>query len=337
MNVFFTLLKFHFRTPVHFATAQNEYGLSEKTLHSDALYAALAQAAADLKVPHQDVFHVESGLPEGFALSSLFPFSSDRLFFPIPKHSLTHTAGALARKQLTKLKFVDQDIFKDLLESGVYDLQATEARGIYCTRAGRNFSEHFMQSAVFPRIRAPRSGVTSETEPFYIERIFFQKNSGLFCLARFDDETGFRLIKALLNYLGDEGLGTDRHVGHGQYDLEVEHLGQKPSFFPEKTSNYSTNLSLFCPEDATSLAEQIDINCQYDLLKRGGWMTAPGYLTYRKNSVYMFREGSIFKLSEQVAGKTVNLKPTGTPKKVDHNILRCGTSIFVPIQIPAKK
>ncbi len=72
----------------------------------------------------------------------------------------------------------------------------------------------------------------------------------------------------------------------------------------------------------------------YDLIRRGGWITDPGYNTFRKNIIYAFSPASIFNLAIQnvaINGKIVNL----CPKEIalSHPIWRYGKSIFLPIRI----
>jgi CRISPR type III-A-associated RAMP protein Csm4 len=131
-----------------------------------------------------------------------------------------------------------------------------------------------------------------------------------------------------LSYLADSGIGTDRTVGMGQFSFSFDTFSID---LPEKTS-HSFNLSLFCPENHGQLKELIDNNSKYDLIKRGGWIGEP-YNTFRKKSIYMFREGSVFKTNDLTAGKTVDLKPEKTPAKIDHPVYRVGKSLFMPVLI----
>lgn len=351
-------IKFHFTAPVHIGSVRADYDSSQKRMHSDTLYAAIMQAWSVLGKK----CWIEKD--PNFTLSSLFPFQqmteekSDTLyFFPKPVNALQPTEYR-THKKLKKIQYLEQGVFKKYLQIGekafmewlktaTNDFENKESteryiKKAYCFDSFNTFNDQFIQSKVYPRVYVPRLGerndkeeVVTDTEIYYIERLFFNGHSGLFCLAAFDDETTRKKVLGALRYLGDEGIGTDRNVGNGSFAVDCEKFTDFDDL-ATVNSDYRLNLSLFCPESQASLAAMLpdgDDTIAYHLQKRGGWITKSPYLTYRKQAVYMFGEGSVFKTNVATSGKTVNLQPKNTPKTITHPIYRVGKSLFLPIHI----
>jgi CRISPR-associated protein Csm4 len=138
-----------------------------------------------------------------------------------------------------------------------------------------------------------------------------------------------------LKILEQEGIGTDRNVGNGFFQYKKDTLELE---LPDN-SNYQMNLSLFLPPDKEQLKEQLDDQAAYAFKKRGGWISTPPYNTIRKNRIYMFEEGSIFRAdtnSPTKSGRIVNLKPNASrlPANLQgiHDIWRNGEAIFIPFK-----
>jgi CRISPR-associated protein Csm4 len=361
-----TALKFRFTTPLHIGTVRADYDKSEKMIHSDTLYSAIIWA--------WNVLGMEAEIPklvedEGFTISSLFPYYQGEknekkpiYFFPKPTGTLI-TDKYKYHKKVKSIRYLDKAAFIESLKGKefLFDTTINEKKGevksiltAETTTVG-NFKlqngiltnedlgeETFMESKVYPRVYVPRygevdnNGEVKDTEIYYIERLFFKEQSGLYCLAQFDNEVIKQKVIAALRFLADEGLGTDKHVGNGLFELECEDFTDFDDLKIE--SNHAVSLSLFCPENKEQLEGMLGEQSAFDTMKRGGWITEEGYLTYRKKSVYMFTEGSIFKTDDKPKGKTVDLKPENEylppEKPVTHPIYRVGRSLFLPIKLP---
>lgn len=327
------LFRFHFTTPLHLGNARADYDSTETVLHSDTLYSAIIHAWSVLGIDIPD--YTKQDL--GFTLSSLFPFyqkdkeskESDIVyFFPKPAGKLLPKDYG-KHKDIKKIQYLDTDYFQQCLEQGdIFDMESKidNIKGVYFTH--KDFDGSFMQKKVYPRTRISRTGA-DDTEIYYIERIFFTGNSGLFCLFE-DNNEMYQKVKFALEYLQDEGIGTDRHVGNGLFRLEYANI----DLVSPENSDYCVNLSLFCPESEEILNNMIDNNSKWELLKRGGWITQEPFLSYRKNSVYMFKEASIFKMPHDKKGvfslgATVNLQPDIIKNQP---IFRVGKSLFLGIK-----
>lgn len=335
----FKVYKLHFTTPVHFSDEREDYGKSLLSLHSDAMYAALVSALAKIDYP----------IPEngdlGFTISSLFPFyqkdiNDGQAAFFFPK-MLTHPTPdeklQTIHKQIKKLKWLDLNYFQnqingDKLFSATFN--PSDIKGIFLTTMKLPY-EGFIHRQVFPRVTVPRFALTDgkrqDPTPFYMERIFFSDDSGLFFIAQASDE-GLQLLEKALNVLQDEGLGTDRNVGNGFFKWTKDILSLD---LPD--SQYIMCLGMFLPDSDEQL--QTFINGEksaYGFKKRGGWITTPPYGKFRKNSIYMFVEGSVFSANStnkpSLKGRIADLKPTVDFNPVDHSIFRNGKSIFIPVK-----
>lgn len=325
----FDTLYFAFKTPLHISNARSDYGQSERILHSDALYAAIMQAWAMLGKTEW------IGKQPDFTISSLFPFTSvgnSKIhFFPKPflKPNIDQQAQKTEdAKKFKKVKYVDAPILEAYLNYLPQPADTSWVRGSYQTQY--LIDTDFIQTDVVPRIRKPRRD-SEDAEPFYTERLYFKSGSGMFCLIQYDNAEAKKRVEAAIQYLADTGLGTDRNVGHGLFEWSAGEL----SLSLPTTSAFSLNLSLFCPENQQQLTEMLHAQARYEIVKRGGWLSEP-YNTYRKRSVYMFREGSLLHTTATPKGKTVDLQPENAllPTQVTHPVWRVGKSLFLPVKLP---
>jgi CRISPR type III-A-associated RAMP protein Csm4 len=356
-----TAIKFHFTTPLHVGTVRADYDTSEKMIHSDTLYSAIIWAWSVLGMEEEIPKLVEEA---NFTISSLFPFyqsekkdSKAVYFFPKPTGTLI-TDKYQHHKKVKSIRYLDINAFKECLngEPFLYYSTTEERKGNSVSILNAETSKvggfklrngilsnndtlpnnSFIVSEVYPRVYVPRYGEEGDTQIYYIERLFFKEQSGLFCLAKFDNEEIKSKVIAALRFLQDEGFGTDKHVGNGLFELKCEDFEDFDNLQIE--SNHAVSLSLFCPESKEQIEGMLGKKAAFDTIKRGGWITEEGYLTYRKKSVYMFTEGSIFETKDTKSkGKTVDLQPDNkylpTENPVTHSIYRVGRSLFLPIKL----
>jgi len=340
MKSIFQVYNIRFTTALHIGNERLDYGSSQKYIHSDMMYAAITSVLANVG------YQVPEDGDLGFQISSLFPYYQKRnddkpvYFFPklkgqvIPPSSFQHIS-----KKIKKLEWLDLDSFisiingENLLGTNPENTEKN-IRSSFYTRVKDFPEEGFIESEVVPRVQVPRYGIdgaAEDTEPFYMERIFFKDRSGLFFLAIGEHVA---LIDAALEILKNEGIGTDRTIGQGFFEFEHKTLEIN---YPE--SGFCTNLSLFCPESTQQLAEMLggdsDAFIAYDFKKRGGWITSAPFNTFRKNSIYMFTEGSVFHsplVTSASKGTIVDLQPKSVVG-LDHKIFRSGKAIFIPVKV----
>jgi CRISPR type III-A-associated RAMP protein Csm4 len=324
--------KISFTSPLHMSDIRaNDYGKSERILRSDTLVAAIMQTWAMLG--KEEWIKQDSG----FTTSCLFPFttatdeSKENVFFlpkpfcglNIPKN-LDDSGFA---KKAKKVQYFDTEYFQlALKQTEVKKSNEAHYQGAY--QSSRGIDTDFLSSDTRIRITKPRND-SDDAKPFYMEQLRFKSGSGMWGVAWFENETIEKRVEAAFHYLQDAGLGTDRNVGNGQFVFKW--LTEMPIPI-EKPTTYGLNLSLFCPENETDLAIMLDEKARYELIKRGGWLSEP-HTGLRKRSVYMFKEGSVFRLAkpENVQGSTVDLQPEILGKK--HPVWRSGKAIFIPIEL----
>jgi len=329
----YTLFKLCFTAPLHLAKGKTDYDSAEDMLHSDALKSALAVCGLQLGLLTDVMAFLES-----FKISSAFPFFKETYFFPKPNfldgeksmHRITGMEEAKQRKLVKKIKWVEKALFEDLISSKVKAFHEDYFNGAFLSNLPKD--TQIYKSETQERVQIPRvMGEGEDTKPYYVDRLYFHEHAGLFFLLDTQDEKIVKQIESCLKLLGDNGLGTDRNVGNGQFVVEkVEDFN-----LPEvPNANAKINLSLYCPlkEELEAIKNDTKV-LAYTLLKRGGWIASPqnlDHISLRKKSVFMFGEGSIFP-SVGLAGKIADLKPDIL--KNEHEIFRDGTSIFLPIAI----
>lgn len=325
------IVRLHFTSPLHIATPSEDYGKSHDMVHSDTIWSAIIHAWAVLGI---DI--PENPDDAGFSLSSLFPFTflNDKslYFFPkpfVPFNIQKKEVSDIAKK-LKKIKWVDTVYFEMILNNETVTGFGKDNEHLQGDWLCGQVLNDFIKKDVVPRARVPRIA-GEDTTIYYMERIYFAENSGLFFILNCKDEKAKHKIHAALNLLHSEGIGSDRNIGHGKFDwcYDTLKLG-----VPE-TSSYCTNLSLFCPKSREELIPMLDDNSRYDLIKRGGWLSDEQWKTFRKQSVYMFREGGVFAIASNgkalhETGTIVNVTPPGVNM---HPVWRNGKALFIPIKI----
>lgn len=333
------IVQLQLNTPLHIHGITESYDQSSRVIHSDMLYAAIMQAWAMLG--KSEWIPKTADEQTAFAISSLFPFTratksnSTCFFFPrIFKPFKPTTFVKESAKKIKKIQWLDFDYFFQLLSSEA-EVKAEHLQEQYLCK--ETIETNFMKTAVSQRYSS-KGGADDDTETrpgttYYVEQIWFKKGSGFFFLYDGDDTFFNDKLLPALRLLADEGLGTDRNLGYGKFEIKVEEL---PSEWQQKwqqlqttDSPFRTNLSLFCPPQ--NGFEQLMNGAKYELLKREGYITTPGSNTLRKKPVYMFREGGVFRTNDSLLGKTVDLKPE--KQNVPHPVWRVGRSIFLPVKI----
>ncbi len=335
----FDIIRFRFDTPLHLSNARpNDYGSSERIVHSDTLTAAIYQAWAMLGQP--DWIPTTANQSPGFAVSSLFPFrgGSQPVYF-LPKPYFRNKAGqddtgmgeSGDAKKYKKVQYVDVSHFEGYLHQRTPPTAGTKAiRGMFQSVALAADKGDFLTTDVLPRIVRPRD--ESEPTPFYMERLYFSQDSGLWCIVQYDNDTARKRVQSAVLYLADNGIGTDRSVGNGLFTPAFDTL----AINTPTSAQYAVSLSLFCPENHAQLTRLLADNAtRYDLIQRGGWLSEP-HNSYRKRSVWMFREGSLLRhdiTGVDMIGSVIDLRPNESklPTKIGHPVWRDGRTLLLPV------
>lgn len=331
--------KLHFTSPLHIADRHEDESISLKTIQSDTLFAALTSCLAK----------TGETIPEdgdlGFAVSSLFPYyqrnnnESPVYFLPMPSQArLSELKDVSMAKKVKKIQWVDTELYnnilagENLLDKG--DEFFPYIQEVYFTshplHEDADGSKEFIKSEVSQRVTLQSRTGEEDAKPYYVDKVIFKYDSGLYFLATSDTD---KLEKAL-GILSNEGIGTDRNVGFGFFNYTVDAMTLD---YPDD-ANHQIALSMLIPESNKQLAELLDSdNVAYDFARRGGWITSAPFNTIRKNAIYAFMPGSVFCLnqnqSSSIIGKIVNLKPEIGELTPDHAIWRNGKAIMLPIKL----
>ena len=335
----FKIYKLHFTAPLHISDQHDNLGNSQKVIQSDALYAALMSCLA------------KNGedLPEdgelGFTVSSLFPYfqkdkeSTPVFFLPIPMQSKqADLANASTAKTVKKVQWLDSNLYSSVL-SGESLFEGTDnyipyIQGNYLTTyelpEDINGSKEFVRSEVSQRVTLMSRTGEEDAKPFYVDKILFRYDAGLYFIVEGDTS----LLEKALHLLSLEGIGTDRNVGYGFFEYTADSL----SIDLPKEVNHQLSLSLLIPESKEQLEMLLNSECvAYDFVRRGGWITTYPYMTVRKNAIYGFVPGSVFRKDEgesaTVIGKIVDLKPETVDVEITHHVWRNGKAIMLPIKL----
>lgn len=335
----FKIYKLHFTAPLHIGNQQANDDVSLTTIQSDTMYAALTACLAKMGHP------IAGDGDLGVTLSSLFPYfqkeedSTPVYFLPLPlRNKQLAFSNPSQGKAIKKVKWVDADLYDDILsgkkifEEGDSLLKCVQAS--YLTRQelpeDLTESRDFIKSEVSQCVTLKSRTGEEDAKPYYVDKILFRFQSGLYFLAEGDTAT----LERALNLLASEGIGTDRNVGFGFFEYTTDTLRLNlPSH-----ADHQMALSMLIPESEAQLQSLLDDDdVAYDFIRRGGWITTYPYMTLRKNAVYAFTPGSVFHKTAREectpVGAIVNLVPNIGDSTPQHPIWRCGRSLMLPIKL----
>ena len=334
----FKIYKLRFTSPLHICDQHDDLGNSQKFIQSDTLYAALMACLAKRG----------DSLPEdgdlGFTVSSLFPYfqkdkeSTPVYFLPIPMQAKQADLDASLVKKVKKVQWIDSNLYSSVL-AGESLFGGTESYIPYIQESyltpyelpeDIKGSKEFVKSVVSQRVTLVSRTGEEDAKPFYVDKILFRYDAGLYFIAEGDTA----LLEKALNLLSVEGIGTDRNVGYGFFEYTADTI----SIDLPENANHQLSLSLFIPESQEQLESLMNSECvAYDFVRRGGWITTYPYMTLRKNAIYVFLPGSVFHKDKDkaatVIGKIVDLKPRTMDVEILHHIWRNGRAIMLPIKL----
>jgi len=339
----YSIVKLRFFSGLHLSRGKEEnFDRTQLVLHSDTLKSALFVAALQL---YGEEITKESFL-ETFNVSSAFPFyeqeNQSLYFFPKPNCSLESKIELDAktrrlRKLLNGVRYLEKDLLEAILaQEGDQKINLTadqfsEDKSLLCQQHNLR-SARILDTAHQHQVQVSRFD-HQDSEPYSVDKLYFEKNAGLFFLLDGSNPKALGKVIASLRLLGDSGLGTDKSSGGGQFTFELlENAFQWPLF----SSPRQMNISLYCPRrpEVTHLDQ-----AAYRLQRRGGYIANPAkdrYLSIRKKSIYMFSEGSLFPFSQERQGYIANLAPNPDQLKsigvtpIGHPVWRDGRALFLP-------
>lgn len=339
-------IKLRFSSPVHFGRGREELDKSELVYHSDSMKSALYAVGLSMFPEWKD----EKRFHNSFRISSCFPYAENEYFLPRPQLKRKIYFGENnednAAKKVKKIEYLEKSVFEDFVNCTDGEILISPdlitPDGLFVCKNKNTFTRKgdkgeqtlltFYRSEVQQRVSVPKEGDEADSTPFYIDRIYFEENCGLYFLAEFDDAEIEQQVMETLRLLGENGIGTDRAVGNGLFIVET--IANEQDFNLQINSRYGSFLSLglFLPTKEEHASIDFDESA-WNLIKRGGYMAGSGNINLmhlRKRSVYMFREGSVLKASIELNGKYEDLQPAWNDEEI-HPIWRDGQCLLLKI------
>ena len=324
----YKIIKLKNLCPWHLGIGKEDYDFSAPVLESDAIIAALTSIKASKGGKDNLKDFIQS-----FKLSSAFPYINNILFLPrMSGNNRIHVEGeddAICRKRIKKIQFIEYPLWIELLKGNEIIAHKEQIQSSFLT-CHSNYSTNIFFKQVVQRVAIPRDE-ESLSVPFFFEWTYFNNNDkcGLYCIVDCNKET-FQEIVSLFETLGEIGIGTDKSVGGGKFEIDISNI-----CFPEyKNTNASILLSTYIP-----LKDELKVidfsNSSYDLLLRGGFMAGSSIYELRhlrRKSIYMFKPGSVLKTSQPLKGQIVDLAPNWNDNRM-HPVYRSGIPFVVPFNI----
>lgn len=322
------IVKFKKLSPLHIGTGRENYDFSANVLQSDVISSALASIYAT----QIDSNGVEKFI-NSFIVSSAFPFIDDIFFLPAPNAKLNinvdNEEEHLYRKDLKKIKYIESTIWQSLVDGTTLTIERSQLQGSFLISKGfLNFKSPY-KSQVNERVSVPREE-NENASPFFFDWTYFRDNAGLYCILSCEGDN-VNIIKELFSILSDNGIGTDRNIGGGKFEVEFIDIDILPTI---QNPTSSMILSMYIP--TKNELSGIDLEkSKYDLHLRGGYISGSEYEQFRhlrKKSIYMFGPGSVFATTQTLSGKVVDLRPMWNDDTL-HNVYRSGKPFVVPVKL----
>lgn len=286
------LYKLKFHSALHVdsrGSGQPEVG--EEFIRSDTLSAALTLGWSSIfPGDRPDIF-----FNPPFKVSSAFPFVGETLLFPVPAWQIWKTTDDLKRKELKKIRWISETLFRRVLEGDEFDTSTVQvvSGNVAILKDDIRKSPQLEKTPFWvmterQRVKVDRLGFQSDGGLFFFAIQFFSPDAGLWFAADTDQES-LPKLRSTVDYMGDTGIGADRNSGLGHFKwVEEKTFPVKPDF----QKNGWITLSLFNPDRSENLEDLTNLTA-YGLTTRSGWISnsSVGRLPVRA-----FTEGAYFPL-----------------------------------------
>lgn len=331
----------NFRAPLH--VGERGVGLEESrtTVAADTLFSAVCVMWRELYgegelIKLLDEFTRPQVLTKPFYLTSAFPVAGAVRFYPRPC-----LAAEQQPKAQRRVQFVSERIFTQIVNGKMPEFNAAD-----CINEGEAWIDEadradlqawatatndivLWRKQVVPRVALDR--LTSASNIWHCGSVVFAQGAqnesvGLWFAAQV--QFGWRArFTATLRLLGDAGLGGERGVGYGLFNLSGPQEFVLPS---AAAAQHFVTLSPCTPRDGDEVAALLD-NAQvaYELTSRRGWVGSPEASNLRRKQVWMFREGAVLNGAPRFVGSLANV----TPEPCPHPVWRYGWAFPVGVHL----
>jgi CRISPR-associated protein Csm4 len=309
------LYKLRLKSSIHLGQREGVLEETDTIVHSDTFFSAFCINYSLLYGERELeglINEFRNGNPP-FIFSSLFPFWNEKIFLPIPLNQIPK------EKDLKKLKFIEKEGFEELLNGEKIENLKEKYKFI------PDIDEKSEEKEPWEIINNPRVGLSRiASHPgeayFHFGEVFYKENAGLYFIVDFKDPSIESKFISTLRLMGDEGIGGDRTVGKGHFEILNKDGEEIEINQPQNSQNYIL-LSLYHPDvnEISDLKEGY-----YEIIERKGYIYSPYSKTLRKKSVKMFKEGSVFPSFKK--GNIIDITPEIFTK---HKIYKYGLAFLV--------
>lgn len=289
---------------------------SETYVGADTLFSALCHAWRHL---YGEVEALLQPFLEGtppFRLSSAFPCDAEAWY---PARPLLDGQALGDRKTLKKVRYAHQTAWSQWVAGQPLREDEWTVEGPFLLRKG---CQPPLKVETMPHVSLDRH--TSASNLYFTGEVHFRQGCGMALLVHSEAPEWHARVLALLEWLGDHGVGGERTSGRGQFRVS-EH--EAPLEFG--AGERMVLLSPYAVAGAQELAAWNLAASAYWLALRRGFMEAHGAGGLRRKSVRVFAEGSVLQRSPS-AGVPAGTLADVTPEAFDrHRVYRYGLPFTV--------
>lgn len=300
-------------------------------VHSDTLHAALMNVAALTGSPVLEE-------AERLRVSSLFPFWKDIFFYPkpfLPPLAVEREGDQEQLKEWKSVRLVSEGLLRAWLERHVAEFREIDfSLGDLAVLKSELDGKPRLPSKVVLEELAPAAVVDRAgggTTPYERRglRVNTDKGCGVWFFVDLEGDSGPEFEK-LITHLGEQGLGGERSVGYGRFDvLSIDPYGDVDLFSPVEDADAFLTLSLYLPTEQEVRAGVLEDPAAYDCALRGGWIHSISGSEQRKRGLRMCVEGSVFQKVGNEHGEVRDVRPESFTR---HPVWRSGLAFAVPFR-----
>jgi CRISPR-associated protein Csm4 len=316
-------------------------------LRSDTLWGILCWGIRNLhgndELEHFIESYEKGDLNNYFIISSAYPYkkkgSNYIPFFPLPKRPVEKyeplskssyedsKSKMRENKKKRKVNLVPKSDFEKIINGGAIESsEKTPKEDI-----------QVVTHNTIDRLKGGTLELKGQGQLFHVEERFWtgdkeDESYGLYFLAK----GNFDLLESVLRFLSHNGFGGDKSTGKGHFNIHIEDFElEEPD-----GANVLMNMSLYFPtkNEIQSFSTQPSTHFYYDIEARQGKL---GGLTYRNQSIWkdvitMFKEGSVFPLSEEIKVESYGNNPIVKPQTdgvTDHDVYHYGKAFMIKMKI----